>query len=131
MLFAGSAFSKVNGNLLLVFNYCLKTIQVSGNYRGSTVKLNGVYQSHGQKAGRVKFRNDNHSVITPKQLRLLSILFAGKTLKNLVQHRFGDLPVWAIERIDRADVDTLERWSYRVLDARALDDGASAFHRQQ
>ncbi len=45
-----------------------------------------------------------------------------KTLKNQAQRRFGDLPGWAIERIDRADVDTLERWSYRVLDATVLDD---------
>ena len=45
-----------------------------------------------------------------------------RTLKNLVQRRFGDLPDWAVDRIDRADVDTLERWFYRVLDATALDD---------
>ena len=45
-----------------------------------------------------------------------------KTLKNLVQRRFGDLPDWAVDRIDRADVETLERWSYGVLDATALQD---------
>ena len=45
-----------------------------------------------------------------------------ETLKNLAQRRFGDLPDWALDRIDRADVDTLERWSYRILDATALDD---------
>ncbi len=45
-----------------------------------------------------------------------------QTLKNQVQRRFGDLPDWAVDRIDRADVDTLERWSYRVLDATTLDD---------
>ena len=45
-----------------------------------------------------------------------------KTLKNQVQHRFGDLPDWAVDRIDRADVDTLESWSYRVLDASVLED---------
>ncbi len=45
-----------------------------------------------------------------------------RTLKNLVQRRFGALPDWAVDRVDRADVDTLERWSYRVLDARVLDD---------
>ena len=43
-------------------------------------------------------------------------------LKNQAQRRFGDLPDWAVDRIDRADVDTLERWSYRILDATALDD---------
>ncbi len=45
-----------------------------------------------------------------------------KTLKNQVRHRFGDLPDWAVDRIDRADVDTLERWAYRVLDATVLED---------
>ncbi len=45
-----------------------------------------------------------------------------RTLKNQVQRRFGDLPDWAADRVDRAGVDTLERWSYLVLDARVLDD---------
>jgi len=45
-----------------------------------------------------------------------------KTLKNQVERRFGDLPDWAVGRIDRADVDTLERWSYLVLDATVLED---------
>lgn len=44
-----------------------------------------------------------------------------ETLKNLLQRRFGDLPDWAVDRIDRADVDTLERWSYRILDAAGLE----------
>ena len=45
-----------------------------------------------------------------------------ESLKNLVQHRLGDLPDWAVGRIDRADVDTLERWFSRALDATALQD---------
>ncbi|MCP5113726.1 MAG: hypothetical protein GY953_23065 [bacterium] len=45
-----------------------------------------------------------------------------ETLKNQAQRRFGDLPDWAVDRIDRADVDTLELWSYRVLDAAVLED---------
>ncbi len=45
-----------------------------------------------------------------------------KALKNQVARRFGNLPAWAIDRIDRADVDILERWLYLVLDATALDD---------
>lgn len=45
-----------------------------------------------------------------------------KTLKNQVRRRFDDLPDWAADRIDRADVDTLERWSYRVLDATVVED---------
>jgi hypothetical protein len=45
-----------------------------------------------------------------------------ETLKNLVSHRWGELPAWAVDRIDRADVDTLDSWTYRVLDATALED---------
>ena len=45
-----------------------------------------------------------------------------ESLKNLVQHRFADLPDWAVDRIDRADVDTLDRWFSRGLDATALQD---------
>ena len=45
-----------------------------------------------------------------------------RTLKNLARRRFGDLPDWAVDRIDRADVDTLERWSYRFLDATVLEE---------
>jgi uncharacterized protein with von Willebrand factor type A (vWA) domain len=45
-----------------------------------------------------------------------------KTLKNQAQRRFGDLPDWATGRIDRADVDTLERWTCLVLDAIGLED---------
>ncbi|HEX9731963.1 MAG TPA: Rpn family recombination-promoting nuclease/putative transposase [Thermoanaerobaculia bacterium] len=43
-------------------------------------------------------------------------------LKAQASHRFGELPVWAVERFDRADVDTLDRWSHRLLDARRLED---------
>ena len=44
------------------------------------------------------------------------------SLKHLVQRRLGDLPEWAADRIDRADVDTLEQWFDRVLDADVLED---------
>ncbi len=45
-----------------------------------------------------------------------------RALRNQVQDRFNDLPDWAVDRIDRADVDTLERWLHFVLGARVLDD---------
>ena len=45
-----------------------------------------------------------------------------KTLKILVQGRFGDLPGWAVDRIDRADVDTLEQWHRCALNATVLED---------
>ena len=44
------------------------------------------------------------------------------TLKNLASRRFGDLPGWAEERIDRADIEALDRWSYRILDATCVED---------
>ena len=45
-----------------------------------------------------------------------------EVLKALASQRFGELPLWAVERIDRADVDTLDRWSRRLLDAGRLED---------
>lgn len=44
------------------------------------------------------------------------------TLKNQASRRFGELPEWAMERINRADIETLDRWSYRVLDATCVED---------
>ncbi len=43
-------------------------------------------------------------------------------LKDLAGRRFGELPEWAVERLDRADIDTLDRWSSRLLDAERLED---------
>ncbi len=45
-----------------------------------------------------------------------------KVLRDQASHRFGELPKWAVERFDRADVDALDRWSFRLLDARRLED---------
>ena len=42
--------------------------------------------------------------------------------KALASHRFGELPQWAVERFDRADVDSLDRWSRHLLDAKRLED---------
>ncbi len=43
-------------------------------------------------------------------------------LKTQASHRFGELSRSAVERFDRADVDTLDRWSRQLLDAKHLDD---------
>ena len=43
-------------------------------------------------------------------------------LKTLANQRFGELPQWAVERFDRADVDTLDRWGRRLLGAGSLTD---------
>ena len=44
-----------------------------------------------------------------------------ETLKDQAIQRFGDLPSWAVDRIDRADVETLDRWLGRILIARRLE----------
>ena len=45
-----------------------------------------------------------------------------KILSTQLTHRFGDLPKWATEKIDNADIDTLEKWSLRLLSAKKLDE---------
>ncbi|MBF0096951.1 MAG: hypothetical protein HQM04_09070 [Magnetococcales bacterium] len=42
-------------------------------------------------------------------------------LTRLLQHRFGDLPPWASQKIANADLSTLEIWSLRILDAPTLE----------
>ena len=43
-------------------------------------------------------------------------------LTRQFQHRFGDIPSWAREKIANADLPTLEAWSLRFVDAHALED---------
>ena len=45
-----------------------------------------------------------------------------KILSTQLTHRFGDLPKWAKEKIDSADIDTLEKWSLQLLSANNLDE---------
>lgn len=45
-----------------------------------------------------------------------------KILSNQLTHRFGTLPEWATEKIDSANIDTLEKWSLRLLTAKKLDE---------
>ncbi|MBF0155192.1 MAG: DUF4351 domain-containing protein [Magnetococcales bacterium] len=42
-------------------------------------------------------------------------------LTRLLQHRFGDLPPWASQKIADAELATLENWSLRILDAPTLE----------
>ncbi|MBF0188284.1 MAG: Rpn family recombination-promoting nuclease/putative transposase [Magnetococcales bacterium] len=46
---------------------------------------------------------------------------AGSMLSRLLQRRFGDLPHWAQEKIQNANVKTLEQWSDRIFDADSLE----------
>ena len=45
-----------------------------------------------------------------------------KILSTLLTHRFGTLPQWVTEKINNADLDTLEKWSLRLLSAEKLDE---------
>jgi len=45
-----------------------------------------------------------------------------ETLKSLAAARFGRLSEEDLRRIDRADVETLDCWVYKLLGARSLDD---------
>ena len=44
------------------------------------------------------------------------------TLSLQLQRRFGNTPSWASDKIAKADLPTLERWSLRILDAKSLED---------
>lgn len=43
-------------------------------------------------------------------------------LKRQLQHRFGELPLMYVKRIDKADAQTLLYWGEKLLDAKTLDD---------
>ncbi|MBF0436271.1 MAG: DUF4351 domain-containing protein [Magnetococcales bacterium] len=42
-------------------------------------------------------------------------------LTRLLQRRFGAVPGWAIEKIAKADLQSLEEWSLRFVDAQSLE----------
>jgi hypothetical protein len=44
------------------------------------------------------------------------------TLRWQLEQRFGALPHWAAEKIEAADLATLERWCIRIMDAESLED---------
>ena len=43
-------------------------------------------------------------------------------LRSLLEARFGTIPPTAAARIAEADLESLQRWSLRVLDATQLDE---------
>lgn len=45
-----------------------------------------------------------------------------RVLIRLLTRRFGDLSEDTLARIQRADLETIERWTDQVLTARSLDD---------
>ena len=45
-----------------------------------------------------------------------------KMLSRLLEQRFGQLPTWALERINQANVHQLEEWSLKIFDVKQLKD---------
>jgi hypothetical protein len=43
-------------------------------------------------------------------------------LTQLLTTRFGDLPIWAVDRLAAADTETLNQWGVRLLSASSLED---------
>jgi len=39
-----------------------------------------------------------------------------------MERRYGDLPDWALRRLESADSATLENWGLRLLDAASLPE---------
>lgn len=76
------------------------------------------YTTPWERRGIKKGRKEGLQKGLQKGLRL------GKAglLKSLSTQRFGELSDDVVERIDRADLDTLDRWSRHLLDAKRLED---------
>ncbi len=45
-----------------------------------------------------------------------------KLLGAQLEHRFGPLPTWAREQLNKATASLLDAWTFRVLDAPKLED---------
>ncbi len=45
-----------------------------------------------------------------------------RVLQRQLTRRFGDLPVWAVSRLEEAGLEELEVWTDRVLDAGTLEE---------
>ena len=75
-------------------------------------------RQEGRKEGRKEGRQEGRKEGRKEGHRLGMV----EVLKKLAIRRFGELPAWAIEHLDRADVDTLECWSGRLLEAERLED---------
>jgi len=43
-------------------------------------------------------------------------------LRKLLEHRFGALPEWTVERLGKASPSLLDDWAVRLLDASKVED---------
>ncbi len=75
-------------------------------------------RQEGMQKGRQEGMQEGRQEGMQKGLRLGMV----EILKKQMKQRFGELPLWAVEQLERADVDTLEDWSSRLLEAGRLED---------
>jgi len=45
-----------------------------------------------------------------------------RSVSRLLEQRFGKLPKWALQQLEKADAATLERWEERILKAESLEE---------
>ncbi len=69
-------------------------------------QLVGIGRAQGEKKGRQEGRLEEARAILSKQLR----------------RRFGELPDWAVARLQGAEAEQLEAWAERIFDARDVAD---------
>ena len=55
-------------------------------------------------------------------LRRAFTVWIKRVLQRQLIRRFGDLPEWVVSRLAQADLEELEVWAERVLDAGTLED---------
>lgn len=49
-----------------------------------------------------------------------------RVLTRQLTHRFGELPVWVTERLNKADINALEAWAVALLSADSIEAVFSA-----
>ena len=67
-------------------------------------------RSEGRNEGRIEGRNEGHN--EGRQAQLLAQL----------EEKFGPLPTATIERVQKANVDEIDRWARRILRANSIEE---------
>ncbi len=84
------------------------------------------WEAKGRQEGRLEGRQEGlkKGLMEGLQKGLKEGLRKGKLelLKDLASQRFGKLTRAVVERFDRADIDSLDRWSRQLLAAKHLED---------
>ncbi len=74
-------------------------------------------RAEGRQEGHAAGRQEGHAVGRQEGRRETRI----EDLKRLLTRRFGELPAWAIARLEGATLDRLEVWLDEILDAATLE----------